>query len=280
MPNGRGEIDCATVIWFIGTTHRELNSIIEKTPILDRSLLITWYDLPANGRTAYLAWLHTYHLPALAKRPGVLWAAHYEVQKYDIPARVRHTTDPAVPNGNDYVLIVGAASSHDFSKPLDAFVKPGGAEDAGLTSEDRKMLALRTGERLSIMTEEARIDGPEIATRANGGAPAPCIQLGSFNGNDQSAEDELLAWYARWRMPALGKLPGCVALRKMVSVSGWARHGVMYEFTSLTAREAGMKQMGALYPEMTAWTERFIPHLTHAPGSPHIGVRLWPPVQD
>jgi hypothetical protein len=242
--------------------------------------LISWYNLAAPGRAAYLSWLHGTHMARLLKKPGVMWAAHYEVQKYDIPARVRHTTDPAVGNGNDYVLILGAASSHDFSKPLDAFVKPGAAaEDADLTADDRKMLALRSGERVNIMTEEARIDGPEIKTRANGSAPAPCIQLGSFNGNDQSAEDELLAWYARWRMPALGKLPGCVALRKMVSVSGWAKHGVMYEFTSLDARTEGMKQMGPLYPEMTACTECFIPHLTHAPGSAHIGVRLWPPVK-
>lgn len=247
---------------------------------MDRALLISWYNLPAKGREEYLAWLHGTHMPVLTKRPGVMWAAHYEVQKYDIPARIRHTTDPAVPNANDYVLILGAASSHDFSKPLDAFVETGAAvEDAGVTAADRKMLALRSGERVSIMTEEARVDGPEIRTRVNGSAPAPCIQLGSFNGNDQPAEDELLAWYARWRMPALGKLPGCVALRKMVSVSGWAKHGVMYEFTSLNARSEGMKQMGPLYPEMTAWTERFIPHLTHAPGSPHIGVRLWPPVK-
>jgi len=242
--------------------------------------LITWYNLAATGRAAYLSWLHGTYMAKLGKRPGVMWAAHYEVQKYDIPARVRHTTDPAVGIGNDYVLILGAASSHDFSKPLEAFTKAGAAaEDADLTADDRKMLALRSGERVNIMTEEARIDGPEIKTRANGTAPAPCIQLGSFNGNDQTAEDELLTWYARWRMPALGKLPGCVALRKMVSVTGWARHGVMYEFTSFDARNEGMKQMGPLYPDMTAWTERFIPHLTHAPGSPHLGVRLWPPVR-
>jgi hypothetical protein len=245
---------------------------------LDRALLISWYNLRANSRDGYLQWLHGNFMAKLAGRAGVLWAAHYEVQKYDIPARIRPTTDPSVPKGNDYVLIMGAASSHVFSKPLDSFVK-GGADtgEPDVTAEDRKMLALRSDERVSIMTEEARINGPEIKTRADGSAPGPCIQLGSFNGNDQAAEDELLAWYARWRMPALGKLPGCVALRKMVSVTGWAKHGVMYEFTSLDVRNAAMKEMGGLYPEMTAWTERFIPHLTHSHGSPHIGVRLWPP---
>ncbi len=247
---------------------------------MDRSLWISWYNLPAVSREPYLNWLHGGFMAKLARRPGVLWAAHYEVQKYEIPARIRPTTDPAVPGGNDYILILGAASSHAFSKPLDSFVnKTGDAGEPDVTADDRKMLALRSAERISIMTEEARINGPEIETRPDGSVPAPCIQLGSFNGNDQAAEDELLAWYARWRMPALGRLPGCVALRKMVSVTGWAKHGVMYEFTSFDVRNAAMKEMSGLYPEMTAWTERFIPHLTHSHGSPHIGVRLWPAVK-
>lgn len=241
--------------------------------------MISWYNLPANSRDAYLQWLHGSFMSKLAKRPGVLWAAHYEVQKYDVPARIRPTTDRAVQKGNDYVLLMGAASSHAFSRPLDSFVKSSNSADESDTSaEDRKMLALRTDERVSLFTEEARVNGPEIKTRPDGGVPAPCIQLGSFNGNDQAAEEELLAWYARWRMPALGKLPGCVALRKMVSVTGWAKHGVMYEFTSFDVRNAAMKEMAGLYPDMTAWTERFIPHLTHSHGSPHIGVRLWPAV--
>jgi len=29
---------------------------------------------------------------------------------------------------------------------------------------------------------------------------------------------------------------------------------------------------------MEAWTNRFIPKLTHAPGSPNVARRIWPPV--
>ncbi len=247
---------------------------------MDRALSISWYDVAAPARGAYLDWLHGGFMAKLAQRPGVLWAAHYEVKKYEIPARVRATADPAVPRGNDYILMLGAAGSHAFSRPLDSFVaRSADGGEADLTAEDRKMLALHSNERTAIMAEEARVNGPEAATRPDGFAPAPCIQLGSFNGNDQAAEEELLSWYARWRMPALGKLPGCVALRKMISVVGWSKHGVMYEFTSFDVRNSAMKELAGLYPEMTAWTERFIPHLTHAHGSPHIGVRLWPAVK-
>ena len=246
---------------------------------MDRSLLISWYDVDANHRDEYLQWLHGSFLHKLMRRDSVLWAAHYEVRKYEIPSRVRPTRDPAVPRGNDFVLMLGAESSHVFAKPLDFFLnKDANCVEPDLTAEDRRMLALRKEVRTSIMTEEARVSGPSIAMRPDGGAPAPCIQLGSFCGNDMAAEEELLGWYARWRMPALSKLPGCVALRKMVSVAGWAHHGVMYEFESFDVRAAAMKEMAGLYPEMIEWTERCVPLLTHAHGSPHIGVRLWPAV--
>lgn len=243
---------------------------------MDRALSLCWYDLPDAARDAYLEWLHGSFMAKLARRPGVLWAAHYEVRKYDIPPRVRHTTDPAVPRGNDYVLLLGAASSHAFARPVDFWRKQDAACAApDLDETDRRMLALRGSVRESIMTEEARVDGPAHATRPAGGVPAPCIQLGSFRG-DETAEQELLSWYARWRMPAFSELPGGVGLRKLVSVAGWAHHGVIYEFTSFDARVAAMKEMAARYPDMAEWTEQCVPRLTHAFGSPHICVRLWP----
>ena len=212
---------------------------------MDRSLLISWYDVDANHRDEYLQWLHGSFLQKLMKRDSVLWAAHYEVRKYDIPSRVRPTRDPAVPRGNDFVLMLGAESSHVFAKPLDFFLKnDANCVEPDLTAEDRRMLALRKEVRTSVMTEEARVSGPSIAMRPDGGAPAPCIQLGSFCGNDMAAEEELLGWYARWRMPALSKLPGCVALRELlpkvrlspvmppeqtgVAVGAWIRESVAW----------------------------------------------------
>lgn len=247
---------------------------------MDRALCISWYNLPDDGRDAYLSWLHGTYMPRLLKKPGVLWAAHYASEKITLPSRIRHTDDRSVPAGTDFILLLGAENSHAFSKDPQVFVDPTpGKVDAELTEEDRKMLAMRSGERVNIMTEEARVDGPEARQRAAGTAPSPCIQLGSFNAGSCEAEDELLAWYARWRMPALQKLPGCVGIRKLVSVSGWAKHGVLYEFVSLEARNERIPMLAKLYPEMEAWTNAFIPKLTHAPGSPHVARRIWPPVK-
>ncbi|MBI4192052.1 MAG: hypothetical protein HY525_16115 [Betaproteobacteria bacterium] len=245
---------------------------------MDRALWISWYNLPGDGRDAYLAWLHGSYLPRILKQPGVLWAAHYASAKIAPHPRIRFTDDKSVPGGTDYILLLGAGNSHPFAKDVRVFVELVPRQpDTDLSDDDRNMLAMRRGERVNIMVEEARVDGPEAAQRAAGTAPGPCIQLGSFNAN--SFEAELLAWYARWRMPALSKLPGCIGMRKLVSVSGWAKHGVLYEFLSLEARGEHLPTLSKLYPEMEAWTDRFIPKLIHEPGSPNVARRIWPPVK-
>ena len=44
---------------------------------MDKALWISWYNLPDDGRDAYLAWLHGTYIPAMLERRGFLWAAHY-----------------------------------------------------------------------------------------------------------------------------------------------------------------------------------------------------------
>jgi hypothetical protein len=160
---------------------------------MDRGLWISWYDLAQRNRDEYLAWLHERYLPGILKRPGVVWAAHYAAENMAPPGRLVHTTDATVPQGGDYILLIGAQTAHAFSPP-----RPGEMfED--VTDADKSMRALRVNERVSIMTEEARAEGPAM-TRDMGAGPSRCIQLGSFNAGPQQAdEDELLAWYARWR---------------------------------------------------------------------------------
>lgn len=247
---------------------------------MDRGLWITWYNLAPQNRDAYLSWLNGTYIPKLLKRPGILYAAHYASAKIPPPPHVRHTDDKSVPAGNDYALIFGAETAHAFSKGSDAFIKGAPSKlDAGLSDTDRKMLSMRIGERVCITTEEARADGPEAKRRESGMALGPCIQLGSFNANSCAVEDELLSWYADWRMSALSNLPGCIGIRKLVSVSGWAKHIVIYEFTSLKSRNENLPTLKNLYPEMVAWTERSIPNLIHVPESPIVAERIWPAVR-
>jgi len=242
--------------------------------MLDKALWISWYDLPAEGRDDYFAWLQNTYVPALKKRPGILSAAHYANDAAITPiSRVRPTTDGTVPAGNQYIFIVGAEGAHAFANPVPSRFH------AQLPEKDRKFLAMRTSERVNIFIEEARLDGPAAGRREGATTLAPCIQLGSFNAGSHLGEDEVLAWYAEFRVPSMKTLPGCIGIRKMVSVAGWAKHGVLYEFVSAAEREKHFRAHEHANPEMDAWTARLVPTLVHAPLSPNVGHRIWPPVQ-
>jgi len=242
---------------------------------VDRALWISWYDLPEGGRDAYLKWAHETYMPAMLRRPGFLWAAHFKTEDKPIqsgvpagaPGRLRHTDDSSVPTGNAYVLLFGAETPHAFAHPTPRKLH------AELSQDDQAMLARRTGERVNIMVDEDRIGGPEAKRRKRTEALSPCIQLGSFNAGTAD-EDEILAWYAQWRLPSMNRLQGCVGIRKLVSVSGWAKHGVLYEFVSLEERNRHFPDHEKANPGMDAWTDTLVRKLLHAPGSPIVAVRI------
>ena len=149
---------------------------------------------------------------------------------------------------------------------------------AGLMLVAGAMLAMRAGERINIFVEEACIDGPAAAGRKRGLELSPCIQLGSFNTRGCDDEHGLMAWYAHNRLPGLARTPGCIGVRKMVSVAGWAKHGVLYEFTSKAEREKYFRAYENADPAMAAWTDRLRRSLIHAPGSANVAYRIWPSV--
>lgn len=237
---------------------------------MDRGIWITWYDLPEGGREGYFSWLHETYIPVILKRPGYLWAAHYaSVEKGRNERALYNTDDSSIPRGDRYILLFGAEDANVFGNPVPSAVH------VGLPHESRKMLAMRIGERVNIMAEVARVEGPEANKYRSGVALAPCIQLGSFNCAYHQ-EEELLAWYAQCRMPAMTTLPGCVRTRKLASVSGWAKHGILYEFVSLEARNQHFIVHEDGYPEMKAWGDRVVKMLIHAPGSSNVACRIWP----
>ena len=244
---------------------------------MDQAFWITWYNLPDAGRDAYLSWLNAAYIPKVMKRAGVLWAAHYASEANVVPlgggkGRVgRHADRDAVPAGDRYILMFGGEEAHVFGNPSPHQFH------AQLSEPDRKMLAMRSGERVNIMIEEARVDGPEAGQPQPDAAPSPCIQLGSFNAVSYEDEDDMLAWYAQWRLPSMKSLPGCVRVRKLVSVSGWAKHACFYEFTSVEARNENFIYYESSNPEMKAWSEKVVKTLVHAPGSANLARRIWPP---
>lgn len=244
---------------------------------MNHGLMISWYDLPDDGREAYLAWLHETYIPDVLQRPGYRWAAHYASVKKAAAATIRRGNAPvhkdaaAVPAGDRYILIFGAEHVNVFGQPTVA------ALHAQLPEPGRAMLALRSGERVNIMVEAARVDGPELKAYRGGANLAPCIQLGSFNCAWQD-EQEILAWYAQWRMPAMSTLPGIIRTRRLASVAGWAKHAILYEWVSVEARNQKYLTHEDAHPDMKAWSDRMVAKLVHAPGSANLASRIWPPL--
>lgn len=238
-------------------------------PPRDLGLWATWYDLPDARRSEHLAWVRETYIPGLLKRPGYLWAAHYASIPDATAGRLRHVDDPAVPAGSAYILVVGGEDSNVFGKP--------GPDDvhASLPQEGRNMLAMRTGARTNIFAEASRVTGPAANDYRDGMTLAPCIQFGTYN-IDHRKEVEILEWYAQLQMPNLGKAAGCVRTRKLASVFGWAKMGILYEFASVDLRSKYFSGGGGGTPHKWQGAVR---ELVHAPGSPNVARRIWPASQ-
>lgn len=245
---------------------------------MDQAIKATWYDLPAGGNADYLRWFHEDYLPAMVQLPGRLWAAHYRItgggaRLYgDAADRFARADEAEVGGGKDYLMLIGAGSPH-------AFFTPTRAENA--VEEDAATLRMKAcwaGARTCVFAEEARVNGPEYDQKVPSGTPGPAIQMGSFRTKTVADEFDLAAWYAQYRLPAMARMPGCIATRKLLSVAGWAKHSVLYEFVSLEARQKHFHQHESLGLDKTVWTNKIISYTIHAPGSPSIGQRIWPAV--
>lgn len=238
----------------------------------DRGIWATWYDLPGHGREEYLAWLHGTYLPAILKRPGYLWAAHYTVRDVEGAgsSRYHHTDDPKVGTGYHYILLIGARDAHVFGNPVPTEIH------AALPEEGKKMLAFRQGERVNIMAEDGRCEGRALSAYREGLTGSPCIQIGSFNCPFES-EEEMLAGYVQLRLPAMCESASCVRVRRLSSVAGWAKHGILYEFASVEGFDHDYELAIAKSP-LGLGGRSVVPLLIHAPFGPNSAVRIWPPV--
>lgn len=240
----------------------------------DRGIWITWYDLPMEGRDAYFSWLHGTYLPGLLKRPGYLWAAHYASQDLEGGAenatRYKHVDDPRVGKGYHYMLLIAAGDASVFGDPVPSLI------NAALPEAGKKMLAMRMGERMNLFTEACRREGRALAAYKDGLTGAPCIQVGSFDCALEY-EEEMHAGYVLERIPKMCATPSCVRVRKLNSVAGWAKHGIIYEFASKEGFDRDYAPAVANSP-LGLNGRSVVPNLTHAPNGPNSALRIWPPV--
>lgn len=222
---------------------------------MDLGIWAIWYELEAEHRSEYMSWFHETHIPEKLSRPGYLWAAHYALEA-----------------DKGYLALFGGETAHTFLSP-----SPGQLSQRQ-SVETKRYMQMRQGSAACILAEEVRVGGPDADQRSANGTPGPVIQFGNYNAASPVVEDDLGAWYAQERLPLLSTLPGCIGARKMLATVGAHKHAILHEFVSLELREQHFGPHEAQARDPKTWMGRVRPQLTHAPRSPAIGRRVWPPV--
>ena len=245
---------------------------------MDNGIWAIWYDLDEAARDDHHHWLHETYLPELVRQPGIAWAAHYRHRgggesMHTIASRMERGPAEEMGGGTQFVTLVGASTPHLF------FAKNSPLEAANQSKETRDQLARRSGARQCVFVEEARITGPQFGEADPCGVPGPAIQTGSFRVRTIAEEFDLGQWYAQYRFPFMAQMPGAIRTRKLSCIAGWANHAVLYEFTSLEARMKNFEEPHEMLGlDDKEWTSKIVKYTIHAPGSPTVGERLWPPV--
>jgi len=242
---------------------------------MDNGIWGVWYNLPDEVQSEYLQWTEQEYFPFLKSQPGYAWVAHYRNigggKDMDKLASSLKRPGSDVPSGGQFLQLVGAPSAHTFFSPL--------CTKLLMPKSFEKYIALRKDVVSNVMTEVARVSGPSVYMRPEGTTCGPAIQMGTFRFRSAEEEFGLGEWYAQYRLPHTAKMKGCIATRKLISVAGWAKHGVLYEFDSLESRLNDFElphERLALDPK--EWTGRIVEGTIHIPGSPIIGPRIWPPI--
>lgn len=236
-----------------------------------------WFDLADAERDTHRAWLHARFLPTLQSAPGIAWVGHYDIIAHpDRPyiegaPMKQETTDPDVATGWQNVVLTAGLSTN-------AFLGPGNAVDALHAAHAGELGAWRN-HRSCVFIEEKVVNGPEERAVPYGMGPPPAMQIGSFNTIAKGDDEELARWYRAERFPRIAVSRGIIRGRKMLSVTGWAKHGVLWEGTELAAEDYSFEPRFVEADRNENWPGRHVlEYVSHAPGSPHAGRRLWPEV--
>ncbi len=234
-----------------------------------------WFDLEASSKEEVWSWLHDTYLPSVRAVSGVAWVGHYDIVPIPdkpyiegAPMR-RETTDSSIPNGGQNVILTAALSPEVY------FGTDNGIE--ALADTHAEMLGQLKGYRSAVYIEEQVINSPEQRASPYGMGPPPAMQLGNYHVDNPDDETELARWYRQERFARVSVTQGMVRGRKMLSMAGWPKHGVLWEFTDLPEGEFTFEHRFVAADRNENWPGRHVlEYVTHAPGSPHAGRLVWP----
>ncbi len=122
--------------------------------------------------------------------------------------------------------------------------------------------------------EELVVNGPEERAAPYCMGPPSAMQIGSYNTDAVEDDEELGRWYRAERFPRIAVSRGIIRGRKLLSVTGWAKHGVLWEGTELGPDDYSFEPRFIEADRGEEWPGRHVlEYVTHAPGSPHAGRR-------
>jgi hypothetical protein len=234
-----------------------------------------WFDINNKDKDKLCSWLHGVFFPDLQFQNGVNWVAHYDIVPHPetryikgAPAR-KEVKDLSVPPGQENLVLTSANTPSIFFGPNNAL--------EAMEKEHPVHLSMRTNYRSAVFIEEEMINGPELHKQPIGTGGAPAMQFGSYNVDGIRDDIELAKWYRGERFPRLPVTRGMIRGRKFLSISGWAKHGVLWEFAEMDEAEYSFEHRFMEADRGENWHGRHVlEYVTHAPGSPHAGRRIWP----
>ena len=234
-----------------------------------------WFDLADDTKAETWAWLHETYLPAMRAAEGIAWVGHYDiVEQPDQPyiegaPRKKTTDDPAVPTGWQNVILAAAASPEVYfgpNNPVDV-----------LEEAHADKLTTRLNYRNAVFIEEQVINSPEQRKLPYGMGPPPAMQFGNYNCDTPEDEIELAKWYRTERFPRVSVTQGMIRGRKLLSMSGWPKHGVLWEVTDLPEGDFSVESRFIKADRGDEWHGRHVlEYVTHTFQGPHCGRRVWP----
>jgi hypothetical protein len=234
-----------------------------------------WFDINNKDKDKLCSWLHGVFFPDLQFQNGVNWVAHYDIVPHPetryikgAPAR-KEVKDLSVPPGQENLVLTSVNTPSIFFGPNNALET--------MEKEHSLYLSMRTNYRSAVFIEEEMINGPELHKQPIGTGGAPAMQFGSYNVDEIRDDIELAKWYRGERFPRLPVTRGMIRGRKFLSISGWAKHGVLWEFSEMDEEEYSFEHRFMEADRGENWHGRHVlEYVTHAPGSPHAGRRIWP----
>ncbi|MBT3914785.1 MAG: hypothetical protein HOF23_00340 [Rhodospirillaceae bacterium] len=230
-----------------------------------------WFDIDDAKRDDFINWYHGTYLPELQAQIGVNWVGNYAIvaPKGKGNPRKMETDDPAVPPGRDFVVLTAAPTVSVYFQKNNVIE----ALEAKFAAE----LGQRENYREAIFVEEESVPGPECRALPSGTGAPPAMQLGNYNTVTPEDDLELARWYRQERFPRLSVTQGMIQGRKLLSVAGWPKHGVLWEFISMEEEEDSFEPRFAAADRAENWQGRHVlEYVVHGPYGPHAGRRIWP----